>query len=378
MKIVIATTRGFHLRHLARELIGMGRDVTYFTYLPYFRIKRDGIPLERARSYFLQLQPWSSAALLRYAPSFLGNSTEVLFARADKAYAHDIPPCDVFIGLSALTVQCAVAAREKYGAKVILERGSRHVLSQIDLLENSGAKPLSPLYIERELAGYRVADYISLPSAHAVQSFPEHGIDRQRLFKNPYGVDFGIFTPTPRPKGPMRLLFIGSWCYRKGCDAIAEMLLKNFHLSLTHVGTRGDLEFPKLPNFMSLGHRSHAELAKVFAQHHALVLPSREDGFGMVLVEALAAGLPIIGSTMTGAQDLRELISKPDAINVVPPADPYALAAAVQKTAAWIDTQPQDRNLLQLSDRSNVSWRAYAQRYDTFLQSIADLKVTSK
>jgi glycosyltransferase involved in cell wall biosynthesis len=371
LKIVIATGRGFHLRHLARELIRLGRDVTYMTYLPNFRIRHDRIPLECARSYFWRLQPWSGAALLRPISSLVRYGTEAMFTRADEAYARDLPPCDIFIGLSAITVRSAEAARRKYRAKVILERGSRHVLSQKELLAGSGAEPLSPHYIERELAGYEVADYIALPSTHAVESFIERGFDPARLFRNPYGVEFGDFKSLPRPEGRLRLLYVGGWAYRKGCDAIAAMLAANPDFLLTHVGMRGDLEFPNLPNFVTLGHKSHAELGSVYTRHHMLLLPSREDGFGMVLVEALAAELPIIGSSMTGAPDLRDMIAERDAVRIVPPADATALKQAVRETAAWIAAQPPDGRILRQEDRANLSWTAYAKRYDTFLQSIA-------
>lgn len=370
MKIVIATTRGFHLRHLARELIAMGRNVIYMTYLPKFRIRSDGIPLDCAKSYFWRLQPWSTGALSRHLP-FQGCAVEAMFKLTDDAFTRDLPPCDIFIGLSAMAVESARVARQKYGAKVILERGSRHVLSQNELISVGGRPPLSATYIERELAGYEVADYIALPSAHAVESFVERGFDPARLFKNPYGVDFGTFASSPRPEGPMRLLFIGGWTFQKGCDVLANALSANPDLSLTHVGMRGDLDFPNLANFTSLGHKTHREMGDVMAHHHVLLLPSRQDGFGMVLVEALASGLAVIGSSMTGAPDLKELIANKDAVKVVEPADVHALVVAIREMADFVWRQPAGREILTEEDKANLSWAAYARRYDAFLRSIA-------
>jgi len=370
MRIVVATTRGFHLGHLARELIAMGRDVTYLTYLPAFRIMRDGIPLKRARSYFLKLQPWSTAALFRHAPSLQRRAVESLFKLADEAFADDLPPCDVFIGLSSMTVKSALVAREKYRAKVILDRGSRHVLSQRELLSGGGGRAVSAVSIERELAGYDAVDYIALPSQHAVESFLERGFAPERLFKNSYGVDFGAFAPSRRPGGPMRLLFVGNWSYQKGCDILASALSANPDWSLSHVGARGDLEFPTLANFASLGHKTHPELREVMTQHHVLVLPSRQDGFGMVLLEALACGLPVIGSAMTGAPDVKARIADKEAVKVVKPADADGLVAAIRDMAAFVERQRADRKLLTEDDRAHFSWAAYARRYDAFLRSI--------
>ena len=371
MKIVIAVTRGFHLRHLARELIAAGRDVTYLTYLPRFRITRDGIPLARARSYFLSLQPWSGAALMRYPARLVEAATDALFARADEAYARDLPPCDIFIGLSAMTIRSAKVARERFGAKIIIERGSRHVLSQKAILAESGARPLSQNYIDRELAGYALADYIALPSQHAVDSFRERGFADERLFRNPYGVELGVFALSERPPWPLRLVFVGNWGYRKGCDAIARMLADNPDLHVTHVGTRGDLEFPTASNFTSLGHRSHGELARVLRGQHVLLLPSREDGFGMVLLEALAVGLPVIASTKTGGPDLAGMIGERNAVAIVPPADARALTDAVRRMEVWLRSRPANGSILTEADKANLSWAAYAKRYDAFLSTIA-------
>ncbi|HMK91027.1 MAG TPA: glycosyltransferase family 4 protein [Methylocystis sp.] len=370
MKIVIATTSGFHLRHLARELIALRRDVTYLTYLPKFRIIHDGIPLERARSYFWRLQPWSTAALFRRLPGLQHQAVERMFELTDRALARDMPPCDVFIGLSAMTVECARAARRKYGAKIVLERGSRHVLSQNELVSGGAGRPLSKTYVDRELAGYEIADYIALPSEHAVESFVERGFDRSRLFKNAYGVDMGVFAPSPRPEGPTRLIYVGAWSFRKGCDVLEAMLAACPDLTLTHVGGRDDLEFPTLANFRSLGHRTHAELREVLGDHRILLLPSREDGFGMVLIEGLASGLAVIGSTKTGAPDLLELIQNKEAVRLVPPADMEALVGAIRNLSDWLRTQPLDRRILSDADKENLSWTAYARRYDDFLRAI--------
>ena len=370
MRIVIATTSGFHLRHLAREWIADGQDVTYLTYLPKFRIRRDGIPTTRARSYFWRLQPWSAAALFRPWSALRNAAVDRVLSCADAAYAADAPPCDIFIGLSAMADASARAAREKHGAKVVIERGSRHVLSQDALLRAGGARPLRESYIRRELASYDCADVIALPSDHTVESFVERGFPETKLFRNPYGVDLAQFPRTPRPPGPPRLLFVGQWSTRKGCDVIREVLRRNPDFDLTHVGTLADLPFPELPNVRTLGHRTHPQLRQEMERHHILLLPSREDGFGMVLSEALASGLPVIGSTRTGAPDLRALISMKESVEVVPPSDVPALEQAIRRMAAFVARQSHDRAILSEADKAELSWAAYARRYSAFLQTI--------
>lgn len=369
MKIVVATTTGFHLRHLAREWIAAGHDVTYMTYLPNFRIRRDRIALERSRSFFWRLAPDSIHALNRRWPSRQRRATQEMLRRADEAYAAALPPCDVLVALSAMADKCARVARSRYGARVVIERGSTHVLKQSALVAD-GADSLPPEYVARELTSYEVADIVALPSSHAVESFVEQGFSRPRLFKNIYGVDLQIFQSTPKPPGPLRLLFVGQWSTRKGCDALVEILRRRPDLSLTHVGLPVDLGLPQLANFKSLGHRTHPELSALMASHHMLLLPSREDGFGMVLIEALACGLPVIASTRTGAPDLAEIVADREAIVLVAPADPEALLEGVESATRYVERQKGMREILTPSDRRNLSWTAYAKRYHDFLSEL--------
>ena len=90
----------------------------------------------------------------------------------------------------------------------------------------------------------------------------------------------------------------------------------------------------------------------------------------MVLLEALAAGLPVVASKMTGAPDLQELITATSAVRVVPPADVGALTQAVRDMACWIEGSSPDRRILTPVDREQLSWSAYARRYEAFLGSV--------
>jgi glycosyltransferase involved in cell wall biosynthesis len=53
-----------------------------------------------------------------------------------------------------------------------------------------------------------------------------------------------------------------------------------------------------------LGHMPQAELKQIMSRSHVLVLPSIQDGFGMVMAQAMACGCPIVASSHTGAEDL--------------------------------------------------------------------------
>ena len=114
-------------------------------------------------------------------------------------------PCDVFICMSGMYVQAPRFAKWRYGAGVIVHRGSSHILSQRDILAQSlalapGAQQVTPFAVRRELKSYAVADRIAVPSTQVVDSFSQSPELVRKLVLSPYGVDLDAF--------PMRT---GTW-----------------------------------------------------------------------------------------------------------------------------------------------------------------------
>lgn len=370
MKVSIGTTTGFHLRRLAVELHASGVDTRYFSAMPNFRMRRDGLSPDMSESLFWSLVPISALALMRYLPgNFQTRAVQARFRAVDDLLTNRLQPCDVFVGLSAMAVRSARRARE-LGAKVIIERGSRHVLSQQHLLTVEGGCGLNKDYIARELAGYAEADIITVLSAHAADSFVEQGFDRSRVFVCPPGVDLSVFKPTPRPAGATRFLFVGGWSYQKGVDLLIQAIRHRPEWTLTHVGDIVDVDFPDDPQFRSFGHRNHFGLSQVMADHHVLVLPSRQDGFGMVLLEALAAGLPVVASSMTGGPDIRGMIDDKDHVGIARAGDLEDLVLNLETMADRESNTSVDRHRLSPSDREAFGWRNYGMRYRRFLEGL--------
>ena len=371
MKTVIATTTRFHLQRLASEFSSLHEDISYFSYTPRFRMQRDGLDAAWAQSLFMPLLPISAFALMRSLPWQM-QAVESMLMRTDDYLARHLPPCDIFIGLSSMAVRSAARARE-LGATVIIERGSRHVLSQTRLISVDGGKPLSPVYIARELDSYAQADIITVPSEHAAESFIEEGFPRERIFVCPLGVDLRRFIPTPRPAGPLRLLFVGGWSHQKGVDLLVKAIAQRPEWRLTHVGMQAGANFPHITSqIVSLGYRNHTQLAQIMAEHHILVLPSRQDGFGRVLLEALAAGLPVVASRMTGGPDIRAVLENPDWVEIVEPGDADDLLRGLDNMVTReknIQTS-EPRHRLTENDQKFFSWHSYARRYLAFLKQL--------
>ena len=124
MRIAIVTSGRFHVLDLARELAALGHEVAFYSYVPQARAAKFGLPRRCHRALLPYLAPF--VALQKFAPASVRAGFDIHLKRAlDGLAARLIEPCDVFIGMSGLCIRSAKAARQKHGAKVWIERGSR-------------------------------------------------------------------------------------------------------------------------------------------------------------------------------------------------------------------------------------------------------------
>lgn len=374
MKAVIATSTAFHLRHLATALHERGWEVEFHSYLPRWKTRGYGLSDGSVVSHFKALLPWSALALLRGGAKWLKPIRERLFALVDQRVAQAMSPADVFIGLSAVTVASARRARE-LGALVLIERGSSHILTQQATARSAGAPEPSALYIERELASYDLADRIVVLSGFSARTFIDHGTAEDRLEIMPPGVDLACFSRASElPPPPLRALVVGVWSRRKGCDLIAPLLAALPDLTVTHVGLPEDLPFPDNPRFRTLGYLDHRRLSEVMRDHHLLIFPSRDDGFGMVMTEALGCGLRIIASDASGGPDLARLVGSPF-VEVVPAGSADALIDATRRQGETLMNTPDQ--FPPPADRiAKLSWQGYGDRYAAMLAPLLQRRAT--
>lgn len=177
----------------------------------------------------------------------------------------------------------------------------------------------------------------------AVEAYRREFSDR--LFLDmPYVSDLSRYLAIERSQAeaaPTRFLFSGELSRRKGVDLLAEAFLsltqRGVPARLTFLGD-GDLRAetqrrlaPLGDRVAFLGFRQWSELPGVYAAHDALCAPSRYDGWGLIVPEGLAAGMPVVATRAMGAA--RDLI---DAANgwICPPGDAGALAEAMAACAA--------------------------------------------
>lgn len=376
MRVAILTSGRFHVCDLARELDALGHDVAFYSYVPKWRSRRFGLPDRCNRCLLGWLAPWVAGARVLRDTRWQHAADRALVGALDRLAAWTVGPCDVFIGMSGMSTLAARTVRRRYGAQIWIERGSRHILSQQEILENlPGATPSAKLVpdhaLRRELADYALADTIVVPSLHVEQSFLERGTDASRLVRNPYGVALDMFPPTPAPPcRPPTVLMVGAWSLRKGCDVLYEAWKRLPGVRLLHVGPVQDALLPTEPGFEHHPAVDQVRLTDYYGQAHVLALASREEGLSLVLAQALASGLHVVCSERTGGEDLQAFLDDPTLVQVVPVHDPVALATALDEALQQACSARGMRDFLG-SSRQKLSWRAYGKRYDRFLKERA-------
>jgi glycosyltransferase involved in cell wall biosynthesis len=143
----------------------------------------------------------------------------------------------------------------------------------------------------------------------------ENGTPAEAVHVVPYGVDFLRFAPDRSRRsltgGKLRLLFVGRINQRKGIKYLLEAmrLVDSDQVELTVCGrVVDDLELfrPFADRIQIRPDVSAEELVAAYQAADLFVFPSVAEGFGQVLLESLACGLPILSTTHTAAPDLIE------------------------------------------------------------------------
>jgi glycosyltransferase involved in cell wall biosynthesis len=166
------------------------------------------------------------------------------------------------------------------------------------------------------------------------------GCDIERVWYIPNGVESHFFVPRVAPSGEtLRLLFVGSWLDHKGVHYLREgfeiIAKRNSHVRLTIAGCGGDARTLKASFDPAVREQlevvpfvSRSEMPDLYARHDLFVFPSLFEGLPIVLLEAMASGMPVVTTETCGMKDVIE-----DEHNglLVKPAHTGELVAAVER-----------------------------------------------
>jgi glycosyltransferase involved in cell wall biosynthesis len=367
MKINIAASHRFHLLDLARELEKNGHEVRFYSYVPTNRAMKFGLKKESSYTLFYIMMPFLAIVkILNSSPLAL----KLIHLALDIFVSLFMKPCDVFIGLAPVYKRSFQCAKKKYGATIILEWGSKHILEQQKILSKlPNYKKQHTFFIKRCLTMYEFADYIALPSEHTKESFLLRGINKNKILLNPYAVNLSMFGPTTLSKDKSYdIIMVGAWSYRKGCDLLIE-LCKKYDYSLLHVGGIKDIEFPDLKNMKHIDPVDESNLKTYYSMAKVFVLPSREEGLALVQPQALISGLPIVCSQHTGGRDLRNFLDDKKWIIEM---EKYSvqelkncIAQALELANTQIGVRSYAKNVI-----SQLTWESYGKRYVKNLKQI--------
>ncbi|MFC1641304.1 glycosyltransferase [Myxococcota bacterium] len=372
MKLAMLTSGRFWLVDLARELHARGHEVKVYSLVPSWITRKFGLPAECNRWLGPYVAPLYAATRAARGGVARRVADRALREGLDYAVSKIIEPCDAFMGMSGMSLFTIEALHKRGVRRTFLERGSRHIVSQREIMSEisvragngpNGEVPSDMVY--RELAEYELADTVTVPSRQAEESFVERGFPARKLFRNPFGVKLEDFQATlAPPPNPRTLVMCGTFGRRKGADVLLEAVSGMKNVRLMHLGSGGDVPAPREPWFEGVGVVPQQELRRHYSRAHVAVLASREEGLALVQPQQLACGLPLVCTDRTGGVDLRPYLRDPNSITEVKSDDVSALRAALESALDRATATTGLRDLIQEEQREELSWRGYARRYE--------------
>ena len=390
MNLLITHPGRQHSHELARALYARGALTGYWTGVPSANPATKGplyrelvrvspqpstdLPSRLVRHFYVMPLVRRAADFL-YGPSRLKTLQHRAAAWFDAWAARQLPSgLDAVICYENAACDTFRAAREQ-GITTILDAASFHHAWQ-DAFHAYVESDAAHAWINRRKdEEIELADHILTVSEFARESYVNAGVPPGRVTSVPMGADLSAFTPNggekTDPGRPFTFLFAGHAGRRKGVDvmlAASERLQQSgqtHRLQFAGGANEGVFANTDAP-VERLGYLNRPELAKAFRRADVLVLPSRHDSFGRVVVEAMATGLPVLLSEHVGA---KEVVTEGETGWVVPAEDVDALASRMR----WCIDHPNQVRALHdacVDTAQDYSWAAYRERVTAVLASV--------
>lgn len=226
-------------------------------------------------------------------------------------------------------------------------------------------------------AAFRQAGAVTACSEDLAERARRLGAPAARVHTVPYGVDLEAFAPPEgageRAHGPLRVLALGRLVEKKGFQTLVDATAEGRGLEVCIAG-EGDLreELERLAAARRapvrlVGALDRSAVADALAEADVVVVPSvvdragNVDGLPNVLLEAMAAGKPVVASRVAGIPDVVT-----DGVNglLVPPGDPAALAEAFHRLGADPALRARLGEAARRTAAARLGWGAAAARFE--------------
>lgn len=285
---------------------------------------------------------------------------------------------DVFWGFQGSCHQSLKAAKDS-GKLAVCELATAHVVQARKILsEEARIQPewadsidnlyFPPAYEKRLEEEPHRADRIISASDFTTQTLIDSGIPEHKIQKLSLGFESAHIPYSEDPRGfasrPLRLLYAGTITQRKGVSYLLE--------AAQNWAGKGDVELHMIGGIQGSGEAfarqrqlchyhppvSQAQLFQMYTEYDALVLPTIFEGFGLVVVEAMAAGLPVIATRHSMAPDVVE-----DGKNgwIIPIRDANAIRKCVEELRGLDDDAYRQMRQQARQAALRFSWDAYAE-----------------
>jgi glycosyltransferase involved in cell wall biosynthesis len=205
---------------------------------------------------------------------------------------------------------------------------------RVDALYRRARRVLRPLGITNEFVNWESLRGIFVRSAFARSFLLRWGVPEQLISVIPPGFPTPPLLPRLEAR-PFRFLFVGRDPHRKGADLVVEafrrLRARGLDVRLTLAGHDVSRKSGQEDGIEAYGWVDRKRLyEELYPRAHALVLPSRVEGFGLAPIEAMSFALPVI-ATQYGA--FPETIAHGETGLLVPCGDGAALQRAMESLA---------------------------------------------
>jgi glycosyltransferase involved in cell wall biosynthesis len=263
----------------------------------------------------------------------------IYHAAWDFAARRALKPCDLLHFLMHGNCVRTIQRAKKRGAFLLAEAVNSHpadytriIYEELDMLGISGRR--EPVNLAAMAEERRLADCVLVPSRFVQESYECHGTPASQIVKLPYCANLTDFQPDPSKKcKTFKVVCMAQVSARKGhyylLQAWRQLGLKEAELHCYGYWDRDvikALQRLNVPNVHFHGSVPKREVILALQSAHLAVLPTVEDGLAVVILEALAAGLPVVTTTHSGGS---EVIENGKEGFVVPPRSIESLAQQI-------------------------------------------------